>query len=154
MVGSVVVLQADLSHAEPDESPKPALIIFDTDITGDVDDVLALPMCHTLSDRGVCDLLAVTKSKVNPLAASFVDAENTFYGRPDLPVGVTRDPTSQKRDSKYLQVIEAGHYPYDLKSEEEADEAVSLLRKTLTSQPDRSVSIIGIGIASNMANLI
>ena len=32
-------------------------IIFDTDITGDVDDVLALAMCHTLADRGACELL-------------------------------------------------------------------------------------------------
>ena len=35
-------------------------IIFDTDITGDVDDVLALAMCHTLADRGACEFLGVT----------------------------------------------------------------------------------------------
>lgn len=132
---------------------KPRLI-FDTDITGDVDDVLALAMCHTLADRGACDLLAVTISKHNPLTVPFVSAANTFYGRPDLPIGVTRDPTAQKRESRYLKAIENGHYPHALKSNDEAYEAVDLIRKTLASQPDQSVTIVSVGIASNLANLI
>ena len=70
---------------------EPVQVIFDTDITGDVDDVLALAMLHTLADRGECDLLAVTISKVNPLTGPFTDATNTFYGRGDIPIGVTRD---------------------------------------------------------------
>lgn len=71
----------------------PPKIIFDTDITGDVDDVLALAMCHALADRGACELLGVTISKQHPLTVPFIDAQNTFHGRPDLPIGVTRDPT-------------------------------------------------------------
>lgn len=129
-------------------------IIFDTDITGDVDDVLALTMCHTLADRGACEFLGVTISKVNPLTASFVDAQNTFYGRPDLPIGVTRDPTAQKRESKYLRLADSPDYPHDLKKNDDAREAVDLLRELLAKQPDGSVSIISVGIASNMANLI
>lgn len=134
--------------------PRPIPIVLDTDITGDVDDVLALAMCHALADRGQCELLAVTISKVNPLAVPFVDAENTFYGRPDLPVGVTRDATAQRRESKYLKLIEDGNYPHDLTRDDQAEDAVSLLRRTLASQPDHSVRIISVGIASNMANLI
>lgn len=129
-------------------------IIFDTDITGDVDDVLALAMCHTLTDRGACELLGVTISKQNSLTASFVDAENTFYGRPDLPVGVTRDATAQKRESKYLKLAESPDYPHDLRSNEDAPDAVALICDILSKQPDHSVSIISVGIASNMANLL
>ncbi len=129
-------------------------IVFDTDITGDVDDVLALSMCHTLADRGACELLGVTISKDNPLTASFVDAQNTFYRRPDLPVGVTRDQKAQKRESKYLKLAESSNYPHDLRSNEQAREAVDLLRELLAAQPDHSVSIISVGIASNMANLL
>jgi len=40
---------------------EPVKIIFDTDITGDVDDVLALAMCHTLADRGACELLTAVQ---------------------------------------------------------------------------------------------
>ena len=129
-------------------------IIFDTDITGDVDDVLALAMCHTLTDRGACELLGITISKQNSLTASFVDAENTFYGRPDLPVGVTRDATAQKRESKYLKLAESPDYPHDLRSNEDAPDAVALICDILSKQPDHSVSIISVGIASNMANLL
>ena len=121
-------------------------IIFDTDITGDVDDVLALTMCHTLADRGACEFLGVTISKDNPLTASFVDAQNTFYGRPDLPNGVTRDPTAQKRASSYLKLADSPDYPHDLKSNDEAREAVDLLRELLAKQPDGSVSIISVGL--------
>ncbi len=129
-------------------------IIFDTDITGDVDDVLALAMCHTLADRGACELLGVTISKINPLTASFVDAANTFYGRPDLPIGVCRDPGAQKRESKYLKLAESPDYPHDLTTNDQARGAVDLIRELLAKQPDKSVSIVSVGIASNMANLL
>ena len=129
-------------------------IIFDTDITGDVDDVLALAMCHSLADRGACEFLGVTISKNNPLTASFVDAQNTFHGRPDLPIGVTRDSAAQHRESKYLKLADSPHYPHDLKRNEDAHDAVELIRELLTKQPDKSVTIISVGIASNMANLL
>ena len=87
----------------PVQATEPVQVIFDTDITGDVDDVLALAMLHTLSDRRECDLLAVTVSKINPLTGPFTDAVNTFYGRPDIPIGVTRN--AQQRESKYLHLV-------------------------------------------------
>lgn len=129
-------------------------ILFDTDITGDVDDVLALAMCHTLADRGTCEFLGVTVSKNNPLTASFVDAQNTFHDRPDLPVGVTRDAQAQHRESKYLKLADSPNYPHDLKRNEDAKDAVELIRELVNAQPDHSVTIISVGIASNMANLL
>jgi hypothetical protein len=138
-------------HALLAEKPK---IIFDTDITGDVDDVLALAMCHTLAHRGACDFLGVTVSKNHPLTASFVDAQNTFHGRPDLPIGVTRDAKAQHRESKYLKLADSPHYPHDLKRNEDAKDAVELIRELLMAQPDHSVTIISVGNASNLANLL
>ena len=129
-------------------------LIFDTDITGDVDDVLALAMCHTLADRGACEFLGVTISKHHPHTASFVDAQNTFYGRPDLPIGVTRDPEAQHRESKYLKLADVPEYPHDLRRNEDAADAVELLRTILNGQPNRSVTIVSVGIASNLANLL
>ncbi len=133
------------------DTPK---IIFDTDITGDVDDVLALAMCHSLADRGACELLGVTISKNNALTVGFVDAQNTFHGRPGLPIGVTRDPKAQQRESKYLKLADSANYPHDLKRNEEARDAVELMHELLTSQPDQSVTIVSVGIASNLANLL
>lgn len=136
---------------------KPTPVIFDTDITGDCDDVLALAMLHALEDRGECELKAVTISKVNPLAAPFVDAVNTFYGRGDIPIGATRD--AQHRPSRYLELCKARdgdslRYPHDLLSSDDAPEAVDVLRRTLAEAEDASVVIIQVGLAANLADLL
>ena len=75
--------------AEPQaRSRSPVKLIFDTDICGDCDDVLALGMIHALESRGACRLLAVTISADNDLAAPFVAAVNHFYGRGTIPIGL------------------------------------------------------------------
>ncbi len=132
-------------------------IIFDTDISGDVDDVLALAMLHALADRGECDLRAVTISKINPLTGRMVDAVNTFYGRPDVPIGVTRD--AQRRESKYLELVETRddrelRYPHDILSNDDLPDAVTLLRQTLARADDRSIVIVQVGLAANLADLV
>ena len=58
---------AALLQAGGSPSQAQTKIIFDTDITGDADDVLALAMLHALADRGECEIVAVTISKINPL---------------------------------------------------------------------------------------
>lgn len=152
-----IVLFILLVFSSPLLAAEPVKVIFDTDITGDVDDVLALALLHSLADRGECELLAVTISKINPLTGPFTDATNTFYGRGDIPIGVTRD--AQRRESRYLKLVnekqgEAWRYPHDVLSNESLPDAVKLLRKTLAAAPDHSVVIIQVGLASNLADLI
>ena len=74
----------------------PVKIIFDTDIGNDVDDVLALSVLHALQSRGECELLAVTITKPDELAGPFVDAVNTFYGRPAIPIGFTHSGAQER----------------------------------------------------------
>src|SRR5487761_2580576 len=121
------------------DGAEPIGLIFDTDICGDCDDVLALGMIHSLESRGVCQLLAVTVSADHPLAGPFVDAVNTFYRRGDIPVGVV-ERNGVIADSKYLKLVEkrdsgAYRYPHGIVSRADAQEAVPLLRKTLAAQP-------------------
>ncbi len=135
----------------------PVRVVFDTDISGDVDDVLALAMLHALADRGECVIEAVTISKINPLTAPFVDAVNTFYERPDIPIGVPRE--AQKRDSKYLHLVKQRdgnrfRYPHDLLSSDAAPQAVDVLRRTLSAAENRSIVLIQVGLAANLADLI
>jgi len=152
-----LLLTGVLCQAAVAADDRPVQVIFDTDITGDVDDVLALAMLHTLADRGECELLAVTISKINPLTGPFTDAVNTFYNRPEIPIGVTRD--AQVRDSKYLALINEKdngelRYPHDVKSNDELPLAVNLLRKTLAKADDHSVVLIQVGLAANLADLV
>ena len=142
-------------HAALAGDPLP--LIFDTDMTGDVDDALALAMLHAFANRKECEIKAITISKINPLAAPFIDAVNTYYGRPDIPIGATHN--AQKRSSKYLSIVQAKkgeqlRYPHDLKSGDHVPDAVEILRKTLCEANDNSIVIIQVGLASNLAALL
>ncbi|MBE2285035.1 MAG: nucleoside hydrolase [Prosthecobacter sp.] len=141
------------THAEP------VRLIFDTDMGNDVDDLMALIMIHNLQSRGACELLAVTITKDHPQAAAFTDAVNTFYGRPDIPIGVVRDGGAKEPGRFNLLAEEKSAdgsllYPHDLTSGTEAPEAVALLMKTLAAQPDHSVVIAQVGFFTNLGRLL
>lgn len=156
-IRTVAILAAFVSTAAFEAAAEPVKLIFDTDITGDVDDVLALATIHALADRGECELLAVTVSKSHPMTGQMVDAVNTFYGRPDIPIGITS--LDRPRQSKYLGIATKHSdgeltYPHDVDSNDDLPSAVHLLRQTLAAQDDGSVVIVSVGIAGNMAGLI
>jgi hypothetical protein len=137
----------------------PVKLIFDTDMGNDVDDLMALAMIHNLQKRGACDLLAVTITKDHPQAAAFVDAINTFYDYPDVPIGVVRNGATPQPGKFNLLAEEknadgALRYPHDLKSGDDAPEAGALLRQTLAAQPDGSVVIVQVGFFTNLARLL
>ena len=142
----------------PTALAEPVRIIYDTDIGNDVDDVLALAMLHSLMTRGDCDLLAVTVTKSAAQAGPFVDAVNTFYGRPDLPIAVIRRPNTPE-PGKFLPLADAladgrPRYPHDLKASAEAADPNQLLRKLLSQQPDNSLALVQVGFFSNFAALL
>jgi inosine-uridine nucleoside N-ribohydrolase len=139
---------------------EPVRLILDTDIGNDIDDTFALAMIHALQNRGEVHLLAVTITKDNQYAAPFVNLVNTFYGRPDIPIGTVRhgktpednamiQGPAQRRDGegRYL-------YPHRLQNGSEAPEAVELLTRILQEQPDSSITIVQIGFSTNLARLL
>lgn len=156
ILGAFAVLDIESSFAGEPERPVP--LIFDTDIGNDVDDVLALGMIHALEDRGDCELLTVTITKDNPLAASFTDAVNTFYGRGNIPIGICKSGVTpakgkfnvlaEKKDNGKLR------YPHDLKDPKQIPDAVTVLRTALAGAKDHSVVIAQVGFSTNLANLL
>lgn len=136
---------------------EPVRLIFDTDIGNDVDDVLALGVIHALESRGKCRLLAVTITKDNPLAAEFVSAVNTFYGRGSIPIGIVKGGVT-KENGRFLKLARTRdgdqlRYPHALEGEQ-VEEATSLLRRVLSEQPDGSVVIAQVGFSTNLARLL
>ena len=129
---------------------EPVRIIFDTDMGNDVDDVIALAVLHSLETRGEAKILAVTITKDNRFAAPFVELFDRIYGRPDIPIGVVRDGVT-KDDGKYLRpVLDA----FKVSPSGGPTDAVELLRKTLSAQPDHSVVIVQVGFSTNLAHLL
>lgn len=135
------------------DSPVP--LILDTDIAEDYDDVGAMAMMHALADRGELKILAVMSSNKNELVAPTIDVLNTWFGRPDIPVGAPKNE-GLNRSSNELGWPDSliKYYPHKLKSTEDAFDAVRLYRKILSAQPDRSVTIVTVGFLTNMRDLL
>ncbi|MCP5320227.1 MAG: nucleoside hydrolase [Pseudomonadales bacterium] len=139
----------------PVRADDPVGLVFDTDMCGDVDDVLALGMIHAMQSRGDARLLAVTVSVDDARAAPFVDLVNTFYGRGSIPVG-TVGAGGPRENCKYLPMVDIRdqdrlRYPHDQAG---FPLATRLLRQVLAAQPDQSVVIVQVGFSTNLARLL
>jgi hypothetical protein len=135
-----------------DSPAKPVKIIFDTDMDSDCDDVGALAVLHALADRGECEILSTVVSTRNPWSPGCVDAINTFYGRPNLPIGCPKTGNVQK-PTKYAKIL-SEKYPNDIGPVEKLPDALDIYRQVLNAQPDNSVVIVTVGYLTNVANLL
>ena len=130
-------------------------LILDTDMSGDADDAGALAMLHALADRGECELLAtvVNRADLTRASAAAVDAINTYYGRPNLPIGTDKvGPTALQRTSLYAPGLRDG-FPNDIGPDDQAPDALDVYRRVLSGQPDGSVTVCSVGALSNLAEL-
>ncbi len=128
-------------------------LIVDSDIGPDCGDVNAIILLHGLADRGEANILATMCDTSNPWGAPCLDALNTFYGRPWIPVGTLKDSGLLTDYGSYNKEL-AKHFPHALQSGTNAPDATSLYRKILAAQPDKGVVIVGIGPLRNLSNLL
>jgi hypothetical protein len=147
---AVVVIFAGPMVRAAERVPVP--VILDTDIASDVDDVGAVAVLHALANRGEATILAMGVCVKNPWSPLCLDAMNTYFGRPGIPVGVVKG-RAHRDPSKYAQVI-AREFPHALKSAEDAPDAVALYRQVLSKQPDGSVVMVSIGPLTNLCSLL
>ena len=127
-------------------------IIFDTDIAGDHDDVGAAAVLHSLANSGETEILAMAVAETGESAkwgALCLDAINTFYGRPDIPIGVPSHGFAYNEIIYSRQI--ANEFPYEL---DKVWDATELYRKVLSEQPDTSVVIVTVGYMTNIAQLL
>ncbi len=139
------------AHAQ--ETPRsPVPILFDTDMESDVDDVGALAMLHALADRGEVDILGIFVSAKNPASAACADRINTYFARPEIPIGQLKGP-GVDRESRYAHHI-VEEFPGNLDSGDDAPDAVALYREILAAQPDKSAVLVTIGYKTNVRDLL
>ncbi len=129
-------------------------IIFDTDLGPDYDDVGALAFLHATADSGLAEILTTVSSNRHKLVAPSIDVINTYFGRPDLPLGA---PIGYGADmgawQKWPDSLVA-KYPHHVNSTSEVRDAVDVYREILMSQPDKSVTIVTVGFLTNLAGLL
>lgn len=137
------------------DSQEPVKIIFDTDIGPDYDDAGALAMLHAFADNGEADILATMASNQHDLVAPVISLINTYFGRPNIPIGVPKDTSSVNITSSndWPEII-LTQYPYSIPSNTEAPDAIPLYREILSQEADQSVTIVTVGFLTNMANLL
>lgn len=131
------------------EAQKPR-VIFDSDMSSDWDDVGDIAVLHGLASLGECEIIGMMASSQNGATATCMDAINTWYGRPDIPIGVRPDTGGI---GMYAAQI-AAEYPHDLRSAADCPPAGELYRRLLAAQPDRSVTIVSTGYLNNLQALL
>jgi inosine-uridine nucleoside N-ribohydrolase len=141
-------------YSQQQPASSPVKIIFDTDIGPDYDDVGAIAMLHAYADNNECEILATVGSNQHKRMAAILSLFNTYYNRSDLPIGIVKGKAvNLQANQKWDSIIEF-KYPHDIKENAEAEDAVSLYRRILAKQPDKSVTIVTVGFLTNMANLL
>jgi pyrimidine-specific ribonucleoside hydrolase len=135
-------------------SEVPVKIIFDSDMGPDYDDVGALTILHALADSGKAEILATMASNQYALVAPCLEVINTYYGRPSVPVGSPKTHGVNIGCSQHWTDSLVANYPHKIDSTFQAQDAVSLYRKILASQPDTAVVIVTVGFLTNLNDLL
>lgn len=132
---------------------KPVRLIIDTDMSGDCDDVGAVCLAHALELRGEAELLAVVHNTGLDTGVGAISAINTYYGRPDLPVGAYKGTFNRGLRGPYVDDL-VQRFPAQVHNASTAPDAVAVYRQALAATPDASVWISSIGFTTNLESLL
>ncbi|WP_029905360.1 nucleoside hydrolase [Prevotella sp. 10(H)] len=152
--------KADATEQGTAKNSQPINIIFDTDMGNDVDDALALDMLYKYIEAGRVNLLAIPTTKVSKHCAEYVDIMNTWYGHPDIPIGIVVNGTKIDNEDNFVRVVcqmqKDGKPVFErtVKDYNAFPKSVDLYRKVLAAQPDASVYIVSVGFSTNLAQLL
>ena len=150
----LIFLSCNSQNLSSYDREKPVKIIFDTDMLTDPEDVNALCLLNAFADEGEAEILACVANghEANRASGAAIDVVNTFYHRPDIPIGTYKGGYTNKK-STYTPILRDS-FPHDAPSDDELPDALAVYRETLSKQPDRSVVIISVGFLLNLQNLM
>lgn len=152
LIACLLVFSGNLLFAQ--KNSKAVAVIFDSDMGPDYDDVGAIALLHAFADQGKARILATMASTKYAGVAAVLNTFNTYFKRPQIPVGVPKGWALELRDTQHWTDSVIANYPHAIKQNDEAEEAVVLYRKILAAQPDNSVTIVTVGFLTNLDNLL
>lgn len=141
-------------NCSPQPEQNTVSVIFDTDIGPDYDDVGAITILHAMADKGEAKILATVASNKYEGIAAILNIFNTYFNRPDIPIGVPKGNAVNRRDSQHWTDSLLKKYPHKITSNAEVSDAVEVYRQVLSAQPDSSVTIVTVGFLTNLADLL
>src|ERR1700712_3842490 len=151
---SILICSDGRSQSEFPNPVYPLHVIFDTDFGPDYDDVGAITLLHGFADSGYIRILAIMGSSKHKNVAAAIDVFNTYFGRPEIPIGVVNESGLALGDKQHWTDSIIKWYPHQIQNNQQAFDALKLYRKILASQPDHSVTIITVGFMTNLGNLL
>ncbi len=153
-------------------------VIVETDMGGDTDDAAMVAFANRLADQGLIELLAVMHNGNNEWGGAAISAINTYYGRPELPIGTYRtaaeagrpeyhplidplQPLGPRRPTSYTGTtveggwvrLLAGSFPCQYQGRLEFPDAVDVYKQVLPTAPFGTVIVINGGFLGNLANM-
>ncbi len=131
-------------------------IILDTDAGPDGDDTAALAMLLNYANEGKIDLLSAVSDTSSPYGASYLRALCLAYGHPEVKIGTmkSRDDIMPTARGNSFNIKVTANYYTDLPDGIHAPDALDIYRETLAGAPDASVTIVAIGMQTNLADLL
>ena len=141
------------------QKPQAIQMILDTDFGSSTDDLFALMMLHHYMDEGLVDLKGVIVDREGVKNAELVDIFNTYYGHPNIPVGLERNGVKNPRcfipyngvcDLKDAQGNPLFKRSHDLTN---CPEGYKLYRKLLSQAEDKSIVVVAIGFVTTISEL-
>jgi len=157
LTGFITLIIFSLSGCsnQPKEiTTSPVKIIFDTDLGPDYDDVGAIAFLHAMADSGKVEILATVASNKHELVAPAISVLNYYFGKPEIEIGVPKSAGANLGSSQHWADSIVAKYPHKIKDTNDWNDAVSVYRKSLSSQPDNSITIVTVGFLTNLNNLL
>ena len=142
------------------QKPQPVNMILDADFGSSTDDLFALMMLNHYIDEGLVNLKGIVVDREGEKNAALVDVFNTYYGHPDVPVGLERNGVKNPRcfipysgicDLKNAQGEPLFKRSFDTK---DCPDGYKLYRRLLSQADDKSIVIVAIGFATTLSQLM
>lgn len=132
---------------------EPKKIIFDTDLGGDCDDVIALDLILSAAKAGECELIGITYSYFCFAACGCIYEILRQYGYENVPLGRMPIPEGRKEfHGAYAYPVVEKFGKADTPKYADVPDAVKLLRKLLSE--NENVTLVVVGSMTNIASLI
>ena len=146
-------------HSKQKKAPIP--MILGADFGSSTDDLFTLMMLNHYIDEGLVDLKGVVVNRRGDKNMAVVDIFNTYYGHPDIPIGIESDaPKNPKAFIPYNEMctlMDKDGKPLFARTQTDPKacmEAYKLYRKILSEAENNSIVLIEIGFSSTLGKLI
>jgi hypothetical protein len=163
-----------LAPVEKPPPPGPIPVTIDTDMASDVDDAGAVALLNNFMDQGEANLIACATNAGNGNSGAVVQAINTWYGHPSIPIGSYHGEAgpATKMTSVLLPAPPEGYHGEGRKdgslytiavhqrfcpnfpTGDKLPAGVDVYRKALAAAADGTVVMVSVGIMENFQDLI